>query len=110
MTRQVLLASLLAVFISTPLSAKEAFNVWNGVEMVTLNVKGHEYRFPAGDRERKESIYWLKKALKGDKDALEMFLGDAKEKMFYIGTDSPLWLKVTRNTVEVIKPGERHGG
>ena len=84
--------------------ANAEVNIFEGIEMATIEVSGKEYTFPVGDIDRKNDIYYLKKGLAGDKAALEMFLGGAKEKWFYIGIDTPLWLKVTKDKAEVIKP------
>ena len=97
MTRIVLTAILLsAAFIASPAKALD------GVEKTTLNVSGKEYVFPIGDTQRKQDIFFLKKALNGDSEAMDMFLGLDNKRLFYIGDEKPVWLSVTKEKTEVL--------
>ena len=101
MIRAVLILTVLSL-VSIPTHAE--YNPWEGVEMATIKVNGDAYEFPVGGRERKDDIYYLKKGMNGDKEAMDMFLQGKDERMFFIGKDYPLWLKVTMDKMEVIKP------
>lgn len=70
--------------------------------MAQIVVDGKEYEFPVGGDERAMQILLIKKAINGDKEAREMFLGGADEKLFFIGKEGPLWLKVTKDGMEVL--------
>lgn len=75
----------------------------DNVRKTTLEINGTTYTFPVGDKEREMDTYWLKKAVGGDREALDMFLGGADERLLYIGDDLPAWLLVKRNgTMEII--------
>ena len=65
------------------------------VRKVDLEIHGQTYTFPVGSKEREMDTFWLKKAADGDKQALEMFLGGLDERLFFVGDDSPAWLRVT---------------
>ena len=78
----------------------------DGVEKATLEVNGLSYTFPVGGVERKADIFYLKKAINGDKEAREMFMKGREEEWFFIGDDSPLWLHVTRNSMTVVDPNK----
>lgn len=95
-------ASLALLLLSTPLDA--AVGAFDNIEFATIEVKGEEIRFPIGNKERKQEVYYLKKALRGDMEAREVFMGGAKEKFFFVGVETPLWLKMTESDVEIIKP------
>lgn len=73
-------------------------------EHVEIKVNGVTYSIPIGNEKRRNEIYYLKKALAGDKDACEMFLAGQKERWYGIGDEEVLWLRVTENSEEVIKP------
>jgi len=103
MTKTVLILTILVgVFTATPSNAE--INIFEGIEFSEIEVGGESVRFPVGNTERKQDIYFLKLALNGDKTAREMFLGGKKERWFFIGTETPLWLKVTEFDEEIIKP------
>jgi hypothetical protein len=73
-------------------------------EHVDIKVHGVTYTVPVGNNARKNDLYYLKKALKGDEDARDVFLGGEKERWFGIGEETPLWIKVTKDDEEVVKP------
>lgn len=111
MMRSALIAMLLLVATLSSANASEVgdkirANPWHGIEMAKIGLHGQSYEFPVGDAERKADIYFLKLALAGDKVALDVFLGGADTKWFYIGKDSALWLKVKRSepNFEVVVP------
>ena len=79
-------------------------NIFEGIEMATLEINGENITFPIGDTTRKNDIYYLKKALKGDQDAMDMFLGGSNERWFFVGIETPLWLRVDKSGAKVIKP------
>lgn len=93
---------LAAVCIATPSNAE--IDNWSGVSTTTITIGGIEYPCTIGNEERKSDIYFLKKAIKGDEEAREMFLQGQDSRMFFIGTTEPLWIKVTETSIEVIKP------
>lgn len=76
----------------------------DGIEFTTIGVNGTTYNVPIGNKERQSDLYLLKKALKGDKDAREVFLGGSPKKDFYIGFETPLWLTVTTDSEYVTSP------
>ena len=67
------------------------------VKKAELEINGKMYAFPVGVKEREMDVFWLKKAVGGDKDALEMFLGGQDERLFFIGDDEVRWLRVDKN-------------
>lgn len=93
-----MLTVLVGLSISTPSWAIE------GVEKATLLIDGVEYTFPIGGPDREMDIFWLKKALKGDEDALDMFMGKHPDGYFWIGDDFPVWLRVVDGKFTVEKP------
>lgn len=90
MTRLILLI-LLGVLISSNASAVDL------VRKATLEVDGKEYTFPVGLGDRKEDVYMLLKASKGDEVALSMFMQGQDERLFFIGDDVPTWVRVHSN-------------
>ena len=93
---------LTAIAISLAFIVSDA-NAIEGVEKVTLNISGKEYLVPVGDMYRKNDLYYLKKYLDGgDTTSLEFFLGTEPFRVFYIGDDSPAWVKVSKSGVELI--------
>lgn len=108
MPKNLTFIALVSAFILTLSSSAFAIGAFDGVEHATIEVDGKEYYFPIGldegGRDRSGQVYFLKKALNGDKEALDMFLGGEREKMFYIGRETPLWLRVSHEKIEVIKP------
>lgn len=74
------------------------------VKKASLEIDGKTYEFPISvDKQREMDIYWLRKAINGDKDALNMFLGGLDERLFYIGDEKAAWVRVQSNgNVEVI--------
>lgn len=102
----------LTVILSSPAKADIRTNPFEGVEMATINLNGKEIEFPVGDKDRRDKIYYLKKAMNGDKEAREVFMEGKKEMWFFVGKENPLWLKVTSDKVELIDPNkkkEKHG-
>jgi hypothetical protein len=73
------------------LAQVEAFS---GIQMQKITVQGKSYEVPVGNEQRKNDLYYLKKAMKHDQEALEIFLGGEKERLFYIGKEEPVWLSV----------------
>ena len=43
----------------------------DNVRKTTLEINGTTYTFPVGDKEREMDTYWLKKAVGGDREALD---------------------------------------
>jgi hypothetical protein len=74
------------------------------VEYAEITVNGQEIEFPVGNDQRKHEVYYLKKALMGDVQAREVFLGGEDEKWFYIGEGSSRWLRVTKTSENIIEP------
>src|SRR3990167_2608219 len=72
------------------------------VRKADLTINGVTYSFPVGTKEREMDVYWLKKFADGDTAARDMFLQGEDMKIMYIGDDSARWLKVTKDTMEVI--------
>lgn len=93
---------LVAAFLLTAASISNA--QIQGVEYASIHVDGKDYTFPIGNNERKNDVYYLKKALDGDKHAREIFMGESETKWFFIGENSPLWLKMTKFDEEVVVP------
>jgi hypothetical protein len=76
-----------------------------GVQYTTLTINDASYEVPLANDEYKKDLYWLKKAIKGDKEALEIFLGNDDERIFFIGDTSPRWLIVQKNgEMQVFEP------
>lgn len=97
--------------ISLSVSAHAAIDPFEGVEMGTLELEGKTYEFPIvpeagkGMAVSKNDLYYLKKALQGDKDAREIVMGGASEKWLYIGRESPRWILMKNDgSVEVVTP------
>jgi len=49
-------------------------------------------------------MYYLKKALDGDKQAREILLGNNQERYIYIGDETPLWLVLSYHGARVVEP------
>lgn len=100
-----MLIALVSVSIATPAQAK--IDPFDGIPHATIEVNGKSYSFPIGTdmsgRERSNDVYYLKKLLKGDSEARDMFLGGESERSFFIGRETPKWIKVTKNDVIVIE-------
>lgn len=90
------------IILSLLLLCSSAYAEIEGVEHAELTIGERVVRFPVGDAQRKQDIYFLKKAIAGDNDAREMFLAGDNEKYFFIGEHSPLWLKVTKTGQEIV--------
>ena len=58
-----------------------------GVQYTTITVNGKNYDVPIANLEYKNDLYFLKKALNGDKEALELFIGGGEKRSFFIGSD-----------------------
>ena len=72
------------------------------VRKATIEVDGKEYTFPIAIG-KQDDVYMLLKAKEGDKVALDMFMQGLDERLFYIGDDSAVWLRVQSNgKMEVI--------
>lgn len=93
----------LAIFLSfNLLFLTNAFARIDGVEYAELSIGGQAIEFPIGNDERKADIYYLKKALNGDNEAREIFLGGGDERLFFVGDDTPRWLKITKTSEELL--------
>ena len=94
--------------VSTLSHAREGYDPFDGVEHATITVNGEDIRFPIGldesGQSRKMDVYILKKALGGDKDAMDMFMDGKEERWFFIGRETPLWLRVTKEGCKIVKP------
>ena len=86
-TGKILSAILLMLILSTSAHAK-----FEGVKYTTINVNGVEYEVPQANKEYTSELFYLKKALRGDKEALEIFLGGNNPRIFFIGDDYARWL------------------
>lgn len=76
---------------------------WSGVDFVQLHVDGYDIDVPVGNIERKNELYYIKKALAGDKTALEIVLADKDEKWFFVGITQPLWLHITKDGFHLVQ-------
>ena len=85
-------------------TAEARFSNVEGIEYATIKVNGQNIEIPIGNVERKQEIYFLKKALEGDKAAREIFLGGNDERWFPIGDEQVVWLLVDKDSERVIKP------
>lgn len=72
------------------------------VRKASIEVNGKEYSFPVGNGERPNEVYLLKKAIRGDKEALEMIMQGKDEQFFYIGDDHPRWLVIKQDQNRVL--------
>ncbi len=90
---------LLAILIG-PLAHAEI----EGVSYGEAKIHGKNYRFPLGNTEREQEFYFLKKALNGDKEAREVFLEGSNERWWFIGEVEAIWIRVTKDDIQVIKP------
>ena len=72
--------------------------------MVELAVNGKTYECPVGNKERKSELFYILKALNGDREARQVLLGDQDEYAFFIGKHEPAWLRLTKDSEEVITP------
>jgi len=71
-----------------------------GVDYAELEVGGQVYDCPIGNKERRSDMYFIKKAIKGDMEALEVILGismtDDGNFTYYCGDDTGhRWLTIT---------------
>lgn len=87
---RILFAASLLTLVS--ISSSYAVEAFEGIDIQKIVVSGQVYEVPVGNRDRKDDIYYIKKAMKGDREALEMFLGGNDSRIFYIGKESPVWL------------------
>lgn len=75
----------------------------NGINYTALEVNGKTYDVPMANPEYVQELYYLKRAMKGDKDALDLFLRGGKERWIPIGDIKPVWLKVTSDGIFEVK-------
>ena len=68
-----------------------------GVEYTTIEVNGESYDIPLANKDYEHDIYMLKKALRKDKEALEIFVGNNDHKDFFIGDENPRWIRVYKD-------------
>ena len=80
-----------------------------GVSYGDLTVNGQNIRFPLGNLEREQDYYWLQKIVDGDMAARKVFLKGHPDRWFFIGEYTPLWLKVTMDSIEIIDPNKERG-
>lgn len=72
---------------------------------IEIEVNGKKYEVPDANIEYRQKIYFLKRALKGDKDALDIILSGKETGWVFIGDLEPLWVKLDKNgKAEVIRP------
>ena len=81
-------AALLCLFISVPSFAIE------GVDYTDLLINGIVYQVPKANKDYIQELYYLKKALSGDKDALDIFVGQGEYRDFFIGDETSRWVRV----------------
>lgn len=87
-----------------------ALEPFEGVEMGEISLEGKSYVFPIVPEDgkvyavSKNDLYYIKKAIEGDKIAYEVLLGPNQKREFFIGLETPLWLVVTDSKMEVVKP------
>jgi len=75
-----------------------------GMEYTKLSVNGVVYEVPLANTAYSQELFFLKKALKGDEEAMDMFLGSSDIRTFFIGDSTPRWIKVYRDgRAEVIE-------
>lgn len=74
-----------------------------GIDYVTLKVNGKDWPCPVGNKDRLNEIYLVKKALAGDMDARDILLAGKESYFFFIGSDVPMWVKLTKKSQEIIK-------
>src|SRR3990167_9993050 len=87
---RILFAASLLTLVS--ISSSYAVEAFEGIDIQKIVVSGQVYEVPVGNKDRKDDIFYIKKAMKGDREALEMFLGGNDSRIFYIGKESPVWL------------------
>lgn len=90
------------LLITTPSFARD--KRFRDVEYTNLIIKGVEYQVPIANNNRKNDLYFLKKALSGDKDAREIFLGGLDKRYFPIGDTKVIWLVVDQETEYILTP------
>ena len=101
---------ILSILIASSGSALAEISAFSGVDIQKILINGEVYEVPVGNEQRKNDIYYLKKAINGDKEALEIFLGGFSTRLFFIGKETPLWLRVDdKFNFEIIKPGGQNG-
>lgn len=91
----------LSAFVAPGLLFPLTANALEGVEKATVLINGEPITIVVGNKDRRDDIYYLKKALKGDVEAREIFLQGKEERILFVGEDSPLWLRVTMNNEEI---------
>ena len=76
----------------------------DGIPYVEIEVKGETYEVPVINAEAKNELYYLKKALGGDKMARQIFLGGKDERTYFLGDgDFYGWLRLTADDEWVVK-------
>lgn len=84
--------SVLSLLISVPANARI-----DGVDYVKLTVGGSDYSVPVGNKERQADLYLIKKALRHDREAREILIGDKNELVYFIGDSEVRWLHITKD-------------
>ena len=86
-------AASLFFFLLTPLS----FAKIEYVDYTTLEINCKSYEVPKANKDYVAELYWLKKALSGDKEALEIFVGNGPHRDFFIGDEHSRWVRVYKD-------------
>lgn len=75
------------------------------INYIELEVNGVKYEVPDANKEYRQEIYYLKKALGGDREAIEVLVGTKEYATLWIGDLEPRWLRLYRDgRAEVINP------
>ena len=104
--RSGLILSAILLFTATQSNAIDPFA---GIESVDLEIGGKHYLVPVvpeagkGYAMSKNDAYYFKKMIRGDEEAREVLMGNLDEKWFFIGRETPVWLKITKYTEEVFE-------
>src|SRR3990167_3271423 len=99
--KKLILLFLLTLLVSSPTLAGNI----EKINYIELDINGKKYEVPDANIEYRQKIYFLKKALKGDKDALDVLRGTDEFAWVFIGDSEPLWVRIDkRGRAEVIKP------
>src|SRR3990167_4825126 len=68
-----------------------------GLNYLTIEIGGITYEVPDANQEYRQRIYYLKKAIGGDRDAVDILVGNRDYEFVYIGDSTPRWAKVTKD-------------
>lgn len=84
------------VVLLTLVGSSSAYEGFDGVERVRITVGSKDYLVPVGNNDRRNDLFYIKKALNGDKEAREVFLAGEDERAFFIGDYKPSWLVISK--------------